>query len=101
GFRAALPLVLEVLGVSDPARPRDAPRSPSARLRDFVRRFVHLRSAKEPVLLLLDDAHWIDPASDELMREIVTGTRDTRMLLLANYRPEYRPAWMGGSHCHQ
>src|SRR5262249_20386543 len=25
----------------------------------------------------------------------------TRMLLLANYRPEYRPAWIGGSHCHQ
>jgi predicted ATPase len=23
------------------------------------------------------------------------------MLLLANYRPEYRPAWIGGSHCHR
>jgi class 3 adenylate cyclase len=101
GFRAAVPLVLEVLGVSDAAAPRDAPRRPSARLGDFVQRYVHLRSTTEPVALLLDDAHWIDPASDELVREIVTAVRDTRMLLLANYRPEYRPTWIGGSHCHQ
>src|SRR5262249_40627722 len=101
GFQAAVPLVLEVLGVSGAPAPDDSARRVSARLADFMRRFVRLRSAKEPVLVLLDDAHWIDPVSDELVREIVTAVRDTRMLLLANYRPEYRPAWIRGSHCHQ
>jgi adenylate cyclase len=66
-----------------------------------MRPFVRLLSAKKPVMLLLDDAHWIDRASDELVREIVASVRGTRMLLLANFRPEYRPAWIGGSHYHQ
>ena len=101
GFGDAIPLVLEVLGVSDPPTPGHSPQNVTARLAGFMRRFVPLRSANEPVVLLLDDAHWIDRASDELVREIVASVRDTRTLLLANFRPEYRPAWIGGSHYHQ
>jgi predicted ATPase len=100
-LRDAVPTVLEVLGVSDPAAPDRSPQSLSARLGDFMRPFVRLLSARKPVMLLLDDAHWIDRASDELVREIVASVRGTRMLLLANFRPEYRPAWIGGSHYHQ
>src|SRR5262249_40348880 len=70
GFRAAVPLVLEVLGVSNATTVGDSPQSSNARLADFVRRFISLRSANEPVALLLDDAHWIDLASDELVRQI-------------------------------
>jgi class 3 adenylate cyclase len=97
GFGDAVPLVLEVLGVSDSA----APPRVTTQLAGFMRRFVRLRSANEPVVLLLDDAHWIDRASDELVREIAASVRGTRTLLLANFRPEYRPAWIGGSHYHQ
>jgi adenylate cyclase len=43
----------------------------------------------------------MDPASGELIREIAASVRGTRTLLLANFRPEYRPAWIGGSHYHQ
>src|SRR3989442_5051787 len=43
----------------------------------------------------------MDPASGELIREIAGTVRGTRTLLLANFRPEYRPAWIGGSHYHQ
>jgi class 3 adenylate cyclase len=94
----AVPLILEALGVGDPA---GSAQGVAARLAGFLRRFVVLRSAKEPVALLLDDAHWIDPASDEVVREIGAAVRDTRTLLLANFRPEYRPAWIGSSHYHQ
>ena len=101
GFEDAIPLVLEVLGVGDAAAPDDSPQSVAPRLAAFMRRFVRLRSANEPVVLLLDDAHWIDRASDELVREVGASVRDTRTLLLANFRPEYRPAWIGGSHYQQ
>src|SRR5206468_746354 len=60
-----------------------------------------LRSAGEAVVLLLDDAHWIDGASDALVGELAAAVRGTRTLLVANFRPEYRPAWTGGSHYHQ
>ncbi len=98
GLADAAPVILEVLGVGDPA---GSPEGVGARLAGFLRRFVGLRSANEPVALLLDDAHWIDRASDEVVREIGAAVRDTRTLLLANFRPEYRPAWIGGSHYHQ
>jgi adenylate cyclase len=97
-FEDAIPLVLEVLGVGDAAAPDGPPQKVATRLAAFMRRFVRLRSANEPILLLLDDAHWIDRASDELVQEVGASVRDTRTLLLANFRPEYRPAWIGGSH---
>src|SRR5439155_1684458 len=52
-------------------------------------------------LVLIADAHWMDRASDGLVGEIAAAVRGTRTLLLANFRPEYRPAWIGGSHYHQ
>jgi class 3 adenylate cyclase len=100
GFMDAVPLVLEVLGVSPSAAPDHSAPSITTQLAGFLRRFVRLRSVNEPVVVLLDDAHWIDQASDELVGEIAASVRDTRTLLLANFRPEYRPAWIGGSHYH-
>ena len=99
--RDAPALVLELLGVTDGSALDRAPESLNARLAAFLRRFIRLRTAKELVLLVLDDAHWIDQASDELVREIVASVRDTRTLFLANFRPDYRPAWIGGSNYHQ
>src|SRR5262245_46979465 len=99
GLATAVPLVLDVLGVGDGAA------EPSTRatidLAGFMRRLLRLRSAAQPALVLIDDAHWMDPASHELVRELAAAVRGTRTLLLTNFRPEYRPAWTGGSHYHQ
>jgi adenylate cyclase len=43
--------------------------------------------------------HWIDPESDALLSQLVEAMGWTRTLLLVNYRPEYRAAWMEGSYC--
>ena len=101
GFADAVPLVLEVLGVGDAAAPGHPLPGVTTELAGFMRRFFRLRSAKQPGLVLIDDAHWMDRASDDLVREIAASVRGTRTLLLANFRPEYRPAWIGGSHYHQ
>src|SRR5262249_45510305 len=100
GFGDVIPLVLAALGVADEAAPAEAAPS-AAGLAAFMRRFLRLTCLAEPVVLLLDDAHWIDRASDEVVKEIGASVRDTRALVLANFRPEYRPAWIGGSHYHQ
>jgi class 3 adenylate cyclase len=100
GFEEAVPLVVEALGVTEAAPDHSSP-SFSERLVVFMRRFVRLRSANESVVVLLDDAHWIDRASDQLVREIAASVRDTRTLLLLNFRPEYQPPWMRGSHYQQ
>jgi class 3 adenylate cyclase len=98
GLANATPLVLEILGVAGPGH---SPERPTTQLASFMRRFLRLQSASQPGVVLLDDAHWIDPASDELVQVIAASVRGTRTLLLANFRPEYTPAWIGGSHYHQ
>ena len=44
-----------------------------------------------PVLLLIEDAHWIDPTSEELVGLTIEQSRDTRLLVLVTCRPEYTP----------
>jgi class 3 adenylate cyclase len=51
-----------------------------------------------PVLLLIEDAHWIDPTSEELVGLTIEQSRDTRLLVLVTYRPEYTPPW--GNHAN-
>jgi len=101
-FVTAVPRVLEVLGIGDAARPGESTPRTTTEFAGFMRRFVRLRSANQPgTMVLIDDAHWMDRVSDELVREIAGAVRGTRTLLLANFRPEYQPTWIGGSHYHQ
>ena len=92
----AVPLALDVLGVAVESSSRT-----TMDLAGFMRRLLRSRSAAQPTLVLIDDAHWLDPASHDLVRELAAAVRGTRSLLLTNFRPEYRPAWTGGSHYHQ
>jgi len=55
---------------------------------------VQARSQREPAVILLDDLHWIDPASDVFLAQLVEATAGTRTLLVANFRPEYHADWM-------
>jgi class 3 adenylate cyclase len=100
-FEDELPLVWDLLDAPDPERPPPPASRAEARerLSLFLRRWVQAASAAEPLLLLLDDVHWIDPESDALLSQLVEAMGWTRTLLLVNYRPEYRAAWMEGSYC--
>ncbi len=102
-FEALLPLVFEFLGVPDPERP--APQlPPDARQRQlvaFVRQLVKARAEREPNVLLVDDAHWIDPASDAFLAHVVEAVPGTRTLVVVNFRPEYHAAWMSRSSYRQ
>jgi predicted ATPase len=48
---------------------------------------------QQPVLLLLEDAHWIDPTTEELLGQAIERLRDTRVLILVTSRPEYCASW--------
>jgi len=91
-----LPLAFEFLGVPDPERPAAA-MEPAVRQRQlfaFTRRLVQARSAREPAVLLLDDAHWIDEGSDAFVAQLADVVPGTRTMLLLNFRPEYGAEWM-------
>jgi len=101
-FQEVLPLVFDALAVPDPQRP--APRiDPEARQRQlfaFVRRLLQQRQ-RDAAILLLDDAHWIDPVSDAFMAQLADAVPGTHCLLVLNFRPEYRAPWMGKSSYQQ
>jgi class 3 adenylate cyclase/tetratricopeptide (TPR) repeat protein/ABC-type lipoprotein export system ATPase subunit len=50
---------------------------------------------QEPVLFVLEDAHWIDPTTLELITEIVPRLTDQRVLMLITHRPEWQPPFQG------
>jgi class 3 adenylate cyclase/tetratricopeptide (TPR) repeat protein len=53
---------------------------------------------QRPVLMVMEDAHWIDPTSRELLDLTVDRVRQLPVLLAITFRPEYQPPWSGRSH---
>jgi predicted ATPase len=51
-----------------------------------------------PVLMVFEDAHWIDPTSRELLDLTVDRVRHLPVLLAVTFRPEFHPPWGGRSH---
>ena len=53
---------------------------------------------KRPVLMLLEDAHWIDPSTEALFSETIAAIADAAVLILITHRPEFASPWSGHSH---
>ena len=49
----------------------------------------------DPVLIIFEDAHWIDPTSLEVLHRAVHSIATLRALLMVTYRPEFDPPWVG------
>jgi adenylate cyclase len=94
-FREVLPLVFDTLGVPDPERPapRMEPEARQRRLLAVVQRLME-RGGTEGFAILIEDLHWLDPASEAFLAQWVEVVGGTRALLLLNFRPEYRAEWM-------
>ena len=48
-----------------------------------------------PVVMVFEDAHWIDPTSRELLDLTVERVRSLPVLLIVTFRPEFQPPWTG------
>jgi len=51
-----------------------------------------------PVLALFEDAHWIDPTTLDLFDRMIERVRNLRALIVATFRPEFSPPWIGRAH---
>jgi predicted ATPase len=52
-------------------------------------------AALKPVLTVLEDAHWIDPTSIDLLDRTIARIADLPVLLVITFRPEFQPTWVG------
>jgi predicted ATPase/class 3 adenylate cyclase len=55
-------------------------------------------AARVPVLLIFEDAHWIDPTSREVLDALVDRVAGMRVLLVVTGRAEFVPAWASRAH---
>ena len=53
---------------------------------------------QKPVLMIVEDAHWIDPTSLEVFGRTVDRIKALPTLLIVTFRPEFNAPWMGQSH---
>ena len=60
---------------------------------DAVRRLLLRESQRQPLCLVFEDLHWIDAETQAVLDGLVESLPAARLLLLVNYRPEYRHAW--------
>jgi class 3 adenylate cyclase/tetratricopeptide (TPR) repeat protein len=97
-----LGLLHEFFGVADPdAAPLTlGPRAGHARLLDLITALVR-QNADTRRVILIEDLHWLDQASEEFVSALVDAVEGTRTLLLLNYRLSYRPPWSQVSHYQQ
>jgi class 3 adenylate cyclase len=55
-------------------------------------------SHQRPLLVIYEDAHWIDPSSRELLDMTVERMATLPVLLIITFRPEFQPPWSGQAH---
>jgi len=63
------------------------------RTRDLLLRLLNERCRLSPTMMLLEDLHWIDSVSEELLSRTVSSAQTASLLVVHTRRPEYRPPW--------
>ena len=96
-----LPLFAELLSLPNdgryPTLALDAVQRRQKTLDALLAQIVTL-SQQQPVLILFEDTHWIDPTTLELIGRTVDLIRDRRVLLIVTFRPEFEPPWTAACH---
>ena len=55
-------------------------------------------ASQQPVLMIFEDAQWIDPTSLEALGRAVDRIKAFPALLIVTFRPEFSAPWVGQSH---
>jgi class 3 adenylate cyclase len=58
-------------------------------------------AAQQPVLFVMEDLHWVDPTTVDLLSLLVDQGPTARILALWTFRPDFNPPWTGRSHLTQ
>src|SRR5205823_6733019 len=65
------------------------------RILEALIRQIEGLARQQPVVMVFEDAHWIDPTSRELLDLAVERVRSLPVLLIVTFRPEFQPPWTG------
>ena len=68
---------------------------------DAVKHLLLRESQEQPVLVVVEDLHWIDAETQAVLDGLVESLPTARLVLLVNYRPEYQHGWASKTYYSQ
>jgi class 3 adenylate cyclase/tetratricopeptide (TPR) repeat protein len=102
--QTSAPPLLHLLGVQgdgDERLARHSPESIKAATFETLRQLCLRGSRMRPLVLLVEDLHWIDQTSEEFLASLADSLIGSAILLLTTYRPGYSLPWLGKSYSTQ
>jgi class 3 adenylate cyclase/DNA-binding winged helix-turn-helix (wHTH) protein/tetratricopeptide (TPR) repeat protein len=99
----AAPYLLHLLGITAGTEQITALSPEEYKTRTFarLRQFSLQRSWRQPLIMAVENLHWIDATSEEYLTSLVERLAGAPILLLATYRPGYRLPWLEKSYAAQ
>ncbi|MEM5365863.1 adenylate/guanylate cyclase domain-containing protein [Paraburkholderia azotifigens] len=94
-FEDLVPYLLYLLGIGEPASAvvEMDPRLRRDRTLTAITQLLARESDDQPIALVFEDLQWLDGETEAFLAYLVEHVQRSRILLLVNYRPEYRPVW--------
>src|SRR5262249_60213257 len=95
--------LLQLLGVKEGTEPLAmlSPEAIKTRTFSTLRQMSLRGSQRQPLILTVEDLHWIDQTSEACFASLVESLAGAPILLLCTYRPGYRPPWLQKSYATQ
>src|SRR5262249_31874833 len=90
-----LPYLFALLGIDDPTSSLQQMDPQIRRRRTFaaLKQLLLRESLNQPLILIFEDLHWIDTETQGFLDVLSESVASAKILLLVNYRPEYRHEW--------
>jgi predicted ATPase len=94
-FEDTLPYLFALLGIEEQPSPLQQMDAQIRRTRTFIalKKLFLRESLNQPLLLIFEDLHWIDSETQGFLDTLSEGIASAKIMLLVNYRPEYRHEW--------
>lgn len=95
GLEDTLPYLFALLSIEEYPLPLQQMDSQIRRRRTFeaLKKLFLRESLNRPLILIFEDLHWIDNETQGFLDTLSEGLASVKVLLLVNYRPEYRHEW--------
>jgi class 3 adenylate cyclase/predicted ATPase len=90
-----LPYLFFLLGIAEPTSPLQQmdPQIRRRRTLEAIKRLLMRESLNQPLILIFEDLHWLDNETQAFLSLLGESIPTASILLLVNYRPEYRHDW--------
>ena len=89
-------LIAELLELASDEKLSAIEMMPAQRMKEtigLIEDFIVGEASRSPLLLLVEDAHWIDPTSSSLLDRLLKRIATVPILTLVSHRPEWVPGW--------